>query len=215
MSQVVTGVLQKLQDLMPGDIGDNLRWSTSDVERYTILADRAVRERTENLYHRQTINLVQDTLEYSLDTEFIDIVSVEYASDGSTYDYYLRPITLDDLDKISLSWRDDGGVRPEFYTVLSAPGMAITKLLVYRPMTSVDSQTLRVTGIGIGTGTTAVPDDVQGKCHVPYVMAILMASDAPQKSAEWFGQYLSGCDEVRRRTRSRYSQGVSNVRFGW
>ena len=49
MSQVVTGVTQKLQDLMPDQIGTNRRWSTTALERYIMLADRAVRERTENL----------------------------------------------------------------------------------------------------------------------------------------------------------------------
>jgi hypothetical protein len=215
MSQVVSGVTEKLQDLLPGQIGANSRWTTTDVERHIMMADRAVRERIGNLLHRQEITLLADTSEYTLDSEFIDIVSVEFASDGSTYDEYLQPITLNDLDKINLGWRDDGGTRPEFYTVLSAPGLPTAKLLVYRPMSSVDAQTLRVTGYGIGSTTTDCPDDVQDKCHVPYVMAILLAQEDARAAAEWFGQYLGGCDEMRRRFRSRYSGGTVRTEFGW
>jgi hypothetical protein len=215
MSQVVSGVTQKLQDLLPGQIGSNLRWTTTDVERYIMLADRAVRERTGNRWHQQEITLLADTTEYTLDSEFIDIVSVEYASDGSTYDWYLKPATLTDLDKISVNWRSDGGTRPELYCVLSAPGCPSAKLLIYRPMSSVDSQTLLVTGHGIGVTTTPVPDDVQARCHVPYVMAILMASENQNMAAEWFGTYLAGCDEVRRRTVSRHIQGTKKVDIGW
>ena len=215
MSQVVSGVTQKLQDLLPSQIGSNLRWSTSDVERHIMMADRAVRERTENLFHRQEITLLADTAEYTLDSEFIDIVSVEYAADGSTYDYYISPVTLSDLDKINIGWRADGGGRPEFYTVLSAPGLPTAKIQVYRPMTAVTAQTIRVTGIGVGATTTDAPDDIQSKCHVPYVMALLKAGDAPSEAAKWFGEYLGGCGEIRRRTRSKYATGLSRTEVGW
>jgi hypothetical protein len=215
MSQVVSGVTQKLQDLLPGQIGTNLRWTTSDVERHIMLADRAVRERTGNLYHQQEITLANDTAEYTLDSEFIDIVSVEFASDGSTYDDYLKPVTLDDLDKISLNWRDDGGTRPDYYAVLSAPGLPTAKILVYRKIATVDAQTIRVTGLGIGTSTTTVSDDVQQRCHVPYVMAILYAHENPRRSAELFGEFLGNCDEVRRRTLSKYANGPARIEVGW
>ena len=205
MSQVSSGVLQKLQDILPGQIGSNLRWSTTDVERYTMLADRAVRERVDNLYHEQEIVLTEDTLEYTLDSEFIDIVTVEFSSDGSTYDRYLNPGTLDDLDNKTISWRDSGGTRPEFYTLLSAPGCPESKILIWRPMISVDSQTIKVIGHGVGTTTTYVADDIQGKCYVPYVMALLKAKSTPQEAFKWFGQYVDGCSTIRGRTVSRHS----------
>ena len=215
MSAVQANVLIKLQDLLPNQIGTNRKWATADVERHIMFADRLVRERTGNLYHQQEISLVADTLEYALDSEFIDIVSVEFASDGSTYDWYLRPVTLDDLDKISLSWRDDGGTRPEFYTLIGAPGISRTKVLIYRQMSAVDSQTIRVTGIGMGATDSDCPSDVQNKCHVPHVMAVLLAKENPQLAAEWFGKYLQGCEVVRRRTLSRYAGGTSRVGVGW
>jgi len=168
-----------------------------------MLADRAVRERTENFYYEQEIVLVADTLEYTLDSEFIEIVGVEFASDGSTYDRYLKPATLDDLDSKTIGWRDSGGTRPDYYTLLSAPGCPEAKILIWRPMTSVDSQTINVIGFGVGTTTTTVPDDIQGKCHVPYVMALLKAKSAPEEAARWFGKYLDGCETIIGRTRSR------------
>ena len=215
MSQVVSGVLEKLKDLLPNQIGTNRRWSDASVERHIMFADRLVRERTGNLYHQQVISLVEDNHAYSLDDEFIDIISVEYSSDGSTYDWYLRPITLDDLDKISLSWRSELGTRPEYYTLLGAPGTHTTDMRIHRGMVATASQTIRVTGLGVGTSTTDCPDDVQGKCHVPHVMAALLAKQSPQEAAVWFGKYQNGCDEVRRRTISRYSQGTERMGVGW
>ena len=215
MSQVVSGVTEKLGDLLPGQIGSNSRWSSTSLERHIMMADRAVRERLENRYHEQEISLVADTSEYSLDSEFIDVVSVEFASDGSTYDYYLSPVTFDDLDKIDIGWRDNGGSRPEHYVLISAPGLPSAKIMIYRPMSSVSAETIRITGIGLGESTTDVPDVIQSKCHVPYVMSILKAQEAPEEAAEWFGEYMSGCDEMRRSTRSRYSYGANKTEVGW
>ena len=214
-SQVQSGVLEKVQDLLPNQIGTNRAWATESVERHIMNADRLVRERTGNLYHQQEITLANATLEYALDTEFIDIVSVEFAIDGSTYDWYLRPITLDDLDKISLSWRDDGSARPEFYTLLSTPGLPSCKIQIYRPIATVGAQTILVTGLGIGTTTTTCPDDVQNKCHVPHVMSVLLAKKNPQEAASWFQQYVAGCEVVRRRTLSRHSKGTLKIGVGW
>jgi len=215
MSQVLSGVTQKIQDLLPGQIGDNLRWSTADLERHIMLADRAVRERTENHWHRQDILLTDGTAEYTLDSEFIEVVSVEFSSDGSTFDWFLYPAVLSDLDKINVGWRSDGGTRPTHYVVLSAPGLPTAKIQIYRPIATVGGQKIRVGGPGIGLTTTNVPDDVQGKCHVPYVMSILMASQDPNMAADWFGKYLGGCDEVRARTLSRGPTGRDKVRAGW
>ena len=216
MSQVVSGVTEKLQDLLPGQIGSNARWETADVERHIMMADRVIRERLENLYHEQEISLVADTSKYSLDSEFIEIVSVEYALDGSTYDYYLSPVTLNDLDKIDIGWRDNGGSRPEYYTLISAPGnQTVGKILIYRPLSSVDAQTIKVRGFGIGTSTTDIADDIQGKCHVPYVMALLKAGENANEAANWFGEYRAGIDEIRRRTRSRYASGSVGTEIGW
>lgn len=215
MGELVSGVTEKLQDLLPNQIGANARWTTADVERHIMMADRAVRERLENRYHQQEISLQADVAEYALDSEFIEIVSVEYAADGSTYDYYLSPVTYDDLDKFDIGWRDNGGSRPEHYLVTSAPGLPAAKIRVYRPMTAVDSQTIRVTGFGLGATDTEVNEDVQAKCHVPYTMAILKAAEDPAEAADWFRQYLEGCEEIRRRTRSRYSSTPNRTEVGW
>ena len=215
MSAIQAGVLEKVQDLLPNQIGTNRAWATTSVERHIMNADRLVRERTGNLYHQQEIILTNGTSEYALDTEFIDIVSVEFAIDGSTYDWYLKPVTLDDLDKINITWRDDGGTRPEAYTLLSTPGLPSCKIQVWRPITTVSAQTILVTGYGIGTTTTDCPDDIQNKCHVPHVMAVLLAKKDPKGAASWYQMYLEGCDEVRRRTLSKLPKGALDVKVGW
>lgn len=215
MSQVLTGVLQKVQDLLPNQIGANRKWSQTSVERHIMFADRLVRERTENLYHQQEITLVADTPTYTLDSEFIDITGVEFAYDGSLYDWYLKPATLDDLDKISIKWRNDSGSRPDYYTVLGALGTPSSEIQIYRPMDAASVQTLRVTGIGMGAGTLTCPDDIQNKCHVPHVMSVLLAKQDPKQAAGWFGQYLAGTEELRRRTISKNDRGTMRVGVGW
>jgi hypothetical protein len=215
MSQVVSGVLERLGDILPNQIGENRRWSTAAVTQHIMFADRLVRERTGTLYHVQEFFVRDDGNEYTLESEFIDIISVEFAQDGSTYDWYLKPLTLDDLDKINIRWRKDSGTRPEFYSVLSTPGVFSATLLIYRTMSAVDGQKIRVTGLSTGTSTTVCPDDILSKCHVPHVMAVLLAKENPRKAAEWFGKYLSGVDEVRRRTLSKYSSGTIPIGVGW
>ena len=163
----------------------------------------------------QTIPLVANTIEYALDSEFIDVFAVEFAADGSTYDYYLKPATLDDLDMISLSWRDDGGTRPDYYCLVGAPGTPTSTILIHRKMTSVDAQTIRVWGHRVGATTTTVPDDVQRAAHVPYVMAMLKAGEDPREAAMWYGRFINGCEEVSRRTVSRYAAGFMNVDVGY
>jgi hypothetical protein len=223
MSQVYTGVLEKLQDLLPGQIGTNRRWSTEAVERHIALADRAVRERIENYETYQDITLQAGVRVYNLDSTFIDVFAVEYAADGATFDHDVLPATFEDFDRLSIRWRDDGGTKPEFYTLLSAPGTPSSQILIHRPMTSVDgTETLRVWGHHRGddwyddaTNGQYQPDDIQMSCHVPYVMAILVAGEDASAASQWYDRFLSGIDKVSRRTVSRYSQGSRNSRVGY
>ena len=215
MSALVTGVQEKLEDLLPGRIGDNKSWSEATLQQYILLADYAVRERTDNLFGTQEIALVQDQAAYTLDSEFIDVVSVEFAADGSTYDYFLHAATFDDFDRINLKWRDDGSTRPELYTLVSTPGTPTATIHIHRPMTSVTAQTIKVGGHRIGTTTTKVPDDVQRAAHVPYVMAILKAQEEPKVAAMWWGRFLDGVESVRARTVNPYPAGQKTTVAGW
>lgn len=215
MSQIVTGVTQKLQDLLPDQIGTNKRWDSTALERYIMLADRAVRERTENNYATpQQISLIADTAAYDLSTDFIDVTTVEFI-DSSSNVWYLKPATLSDFDRLNASWRDDGGVRPEWYTLLGAPGAPNTQIHVHRPMSSVTTEVIKVYGHQISSATTApVPDDIQRKAHVPYVMAILKAQEDPKEAAMWWGRFQAGCEEISRRTVSPYAKGVARIKMG-
>lgn len=215
MSAVVTGVTEKLQDLLPGRIGTNRTWNATSLERLIMLADRAVRERTENLDGYQEIALVQSTAAYDLDSEFVDVTAVEFSADGTNYEYYLQPATLDDLDRLNAGWRDDEGTRPEWYVLVGCPGTPGAQIHVHRPMSAVDSQTIKVIGHRIGATTATVPDDVQRKCHVPYIMSMMMAKIAPREAVDWYNKFLAGCDDVAPRTKGRYAHQPVNVRLGW
>ena len=212
MSQVASGVLEKLTDLMPSDVGSNRRFSSSEVERYTMIADRIVREQIENRNHSQEITLVTDQLEYTLDSEFIDILSVEFSEDGSTYDHELRPVTLDDLDRINYNWRDSGGSMPGVYALIGTPGTPTSKILIWRPLSSAGAQTIKVTGHGIGTTTSDQPDFVQGKCHVPFIMAMIRAEESPQEAVNWYSRFNDGVYDVRNKSRNRYAQSPVRLR---
>jgi hypothetical protein len=216
MSQVVSGVLEKLQDLLPDQIGDNARWTTSDVERHIMLADRAFRERSESLYN-DAVPQVRDTYyEYTLDTDMIDVISVEFSADGSVYDDYLKPITLEDLDKINPKWRSDGSSKPEYYVLLGTPGFSGCRIILYPIMSDIsDSPTMRIVGHSIGATTDYVPDDIQETCHVPYVMSILKANESPREAVDWHRQFLDGCEEAKKRYRNKFRQNPGTARMGW
>jgi len=212
MSEVLTGTLEKLKDIMPNDIGDNRRFSDDDAERYIMLTDRLVREKVENRHHEQEISLVTGTMEYTLDSEFIDVLSVEFSSDGTTYDRELKPVTLDDLDKINYNWRDSGGSLPGVYALIGTPGTPTAKILIWRPLNSGGTQTIKVIGHGIGGTTADQPDYVQGKCHVPLIMAIVMAEEDLNEALNWYARYNDGCFDVRGKSRNRYAQSPVRVR---
>lgn len=211
MSQVVTGVTQKLQDLLPNQIGSNRVWTTDQLERYILLADNAVSERVEKFLHSQEIELIADTAEYTLDSEFVSVVAVEYVDASGDY-WPLRPATFDDFDRMNMGWRDDLGTRPEFYTLVSAPGRPTAAIHIYRPMSSVTDEIINVYGVGTNPGA---PDHVQENCHVPYVMAMLTAKSDPRQAAMWFGRFQAGCEKMARRSVSKYAENPVDLRVGW
>lgn len=215
MSQVLTGVRAKLDNLYPGQIGANRRWSESYIESLIMAADKAVRERCETLLISQVIPLVADQAYYDLDSDFISIVSVEYSSDGTNYDDELNPVTYEDLDLRTQRWRDDTGTWPFEYTLLSAPGMPAavpSQIMIYRTMSAVSSQQIRVNGYGIGTTTTDQPDDVQYACHLPFVMGLLSVPGDVKAAVGMYQKFLSGCDSLRDRFVTETPAGLGSFR---
>ena len=215
MGQIVAGVKEKLSDHLPGQIGSNARWSDSFIESLILSADYLMKEKLMNYRGTEVISLVADQSVYTLDQKFISVDRVEFASDGSDYDWQLYPKNLSDLDASNRRWRDNTGSRPETYHLLSAPGTPSSiagaglrsRIVIYRPLSSVTAETIRVYGNCVDSTTPMLSDDVQYKVHVPYVMAILKARENPQAAAEWWRKHVDGVEETRARYMGTYAAG--------
>ena len=214
MSAVVTGTKAKLEKLLPDMIGDNKTYSSAFVEELIMAGFYDVCERIELLPASEDVTLEADTLEYDLTGKFIEITSVEWVPGDVNREGHLKAVTLGDLDKMSRKWRDSRGSEPEYYSLLSAPGMPETstdagdgsRILIWRPLSSVSDDKLRVTGFIAGTTTTTTPEDVQRLCITPYVMSHLMAVRDPAKAQHYFGKFEEGCERVRGRFGHKYDE---------
>ena len=214
MSAVVTGTQAKLEALLPNKIGDNKTFTEAYVQDLIMAGFHDVAEKTGLLTVTQNISLVADTLLYDLNSTFIDVGSVEFKQDGSNVNGRLNAVTLSDLDRRSRKWRDDRGVRPEYYSLLSAPGVPETstgtadgsQILIWRPMTTVSAEIITVTGIGVGNTSTSLPQDVQRLALVPYVLSHLKAASDPQAAVRFRHMYEEGWKRIRTRFGSRYTE---------
>ena len=221
MSAVVSGVKSKLNLRLPGQIGTNKQWSDAYVEALILAAAHAACERIGYQWVTQTISLVNNTHEYALNSNIIAVHAVKYSADGTNYDDHLSPTTLGQLDRFTSKWRQDRGTRPSEYALLSAPGLqnvattgVSAKIIVYRALSSVGSAKIKVEGAGIGTAASGVPDDVQERVHVPYVMSILRSVQNPEEAAAHYGKYIDGCDYVRGRFIAPHPGGTTEYQDG-
>ena len=222
LAAVVAGTTEKLNALFPGRIGDNRAFSTAYVDDLIMAGFYEVCDKCGILNISEDITLVADTLLYDLSTSFITVESVEFKSDGTNVDGYLTPVTFTDLDVMSRKWRDDRGARPEYYSLLSAPGTPVeetsysnrsgSKINIWRPLSSVSAQIITVQGLGIGTSTAATPADVQRLVLVPYVMAHLKAVTDPAMAAKYYRMFNEGCDRVGGRYAHAYNEALSGGR---
>lgn len=214
MSQVVTGVTEKLQDLLPGRVG--VTWPSATVSVLAMAADAAFKQRVGQWYVSEEISLTDNTLAYDLDSKFITVKSVEFSSDGTNYNYHLKAATLEDLDKINLSWRDDRGTEPEYFFLLSCPGIARdddyygtgSQILIYRPLSSVTAQKIKVTGIGLGATTDDVPPEVLDQCHVNYCLSLMTAHEDLAAAADYMAEFEAGCQRAKTEYRSLYAEST-------
>jgi hypothetical protein len=218
MSAVVAGVKAKLMLKLPGQIGTNRQWSDTYIETLILAAAHAAAERIGYQWVTQAISLVNNQHEYALQSSFIEVLSVDYSADGTSYIQHLSPVTLTKLDRVSTKWRDDRSFEPNRYVLISTPGLQsestvvlaskTATVLIYPAVATVGSAKIRVSGWGIGSTTSNVPDGVQDRVLVPYVMAMLRATQNQQEAADWFAKYVVECDKVRGRFNNPYVDGV-------
>lgn len=216
MGLVLAGVREKIRLLTPEYIG---RWSDAFIDDLTVLADNAIREEAETVWKSHTINLNAYALWYSLPHDVVSVGSVQYSRDGVTYDVELQPKSMDELDRISVSWYDDYGVEPNVYSLWCAPGTSNwSRILLWRPLSAVDTDIVRVNYIGCYPDDTdlsavEVPDWVQDQVYVPFVMSILMRTEDPRASAEYLAEYYRRLPEVYAAFRSKRLERVTALGY--
>ena len=212
MGTVLGTGLQMVKDLLPEQVGTNKRWTDAVVQAVIACADRAVRERVGVHFHTQTITLANDTATYDLDPEFVSIDTVEFALDGSNYDWKLEAKSLKDMSERMPLWRQSRGTRPDLYALLSAPGTqgqtspAVTpaQIVIYPCIATVTAETILVTGEAVIGNTTdlataTVGTDILKKCHIPYILCVLYAVESPERAAAEFQNFIAGCQTVKSR----------------
>lgn len=219
MGAVAVTTLQRVKDALPDQIGSGLRWEEAYVNEHIFAAQKAFCDRCQPLVMvTDDIDLVADTASYAVDSSLISILSVEFSSDGTNWDYYLKPATFRDLDRISRSWRDDTGTRPEWYAVLGAPGLPETatdedddcRIFIHRPMSAVsNSEKIRIIGYGTESGLsflgTTVSEGIIDMVHVPFVLAMLLSSKDPQEAIRHYSDFKTGCRQAKARFSSPYA----------
>jgi len=215
MSKVLAGVMEKVKAALPDQIGTNSRFDEGTVNNMIVAADRATRDLCEVHYAEQIINLADDTVSYDVAQTFISVNKVEFALDGTNYNWILKSKSVPDLDYLSWTWRTDRSTRPDFYSFLSAvgvqdngDGVVPSQILLYPALGTAGSATIRLTGVGVApVGAVAMVDmteDVQTSCHVPYVMSLLFAVESPERAMAYWQKFIDGCERHRARFISQY-----------
>lgn len=208
MPTVLSDGLTMVKGMMPGLIGTNKRWTDALVQTLLVAADRQVRERLGIHTHEQEIALADNDASYSLDPEFVGISLVEFALDGTNYDWKLRAASYDEFDAAHYKWRTLRNSRPDAYYLASAPGVQAgstnySQIVLYPCPSTAGSAKIRVSGPGVvavsDQATATAPLDVMKKCHVPFVQAVLYHKESPELSAQYLQEFDSGCAILRDR----------------
>ena len=208
MPTVLTDGLTMVKGMMPGLIGTNKRWTDELVSTLLVAADRATRERLGMHVHEQEIALADNDASYALDPEFVGVSLVEFALDGTNYDWKLVAASYDEFDAAHQKWRTVRNARPEAYYLGSAPGVQsgatnYSQIVIYPCPSTAGSGKIRVSGPAVvavaDQDTATAPLDVLKKCHVPYVLAVLYHKEQPDLSLGYLAQFDDGCSILRDR----------------
>lgn len=212
MGALISGVTSLVRAMAPDH--EN-RWSDDLIESAIFLADTAIREEADVEWASYEISLVDGAIYYALPTEVIGVSSVEFSTNGTLYDEWVYPVTMQDMDEISYTWETDTGTRPEMYFLQSAPGTTnYSKIALWRPIVTVGSQKVRVNytkcvaTVGDLSAAT-MPDDIQQEVYLPYVLFLLMVAVNPQEAAAYLAQYKNRIGWAR----SRFSHKLARPTY--
>lgn len=179
------------------------RWSDARIKTAAHLADLAVCEFGDAVYASYEIELVDGAMYYDLPSDIVDVRSVEYSSDGVTYDTLLKAISIQELDRISTTWQDDTGTSPSVYVLLSVPSSGrYSRILLWRPVSATSGEKVRVNYTKCRVekadldAVSAQQDAIHG-LYVPYSLALLYAADNASMAAEYMGEYRRNIDKFK------------------
>lgn len=215
---VVSSVTSKVHKRAPQTAGGR---TDSLVRSYIHMADCAVREQGGTLWGSQDIDLRADAFYYILNTEAVAVHSVEYLQDGSTVDGILKPTTFDRLDRLTRSWKDSRGSRPEHYLLLGTPGVeSHARIMIWRPLSTVTTEKIRINYTKCLAdddstfATMTVPEWVEDAVYVPFVLSLCWAQASPARAMRYWQDYLRGMDEVKAEYSDSYGTEIGQVRAG-
>ncbi len=202
-SDINTGTLAKLKEVVPHQIGDNRRWSEDIVNTLVTFVAGIAAERIGFVHVTTEIALIPDQLEYSLPTNFISVTRAEYNPDSADA-REIMPATLRDFDNASGAWRNTRGLRPEQYALVGTPGSPDC-VVYFQPVPSAAGD-VKLTGVG--TTSDEVMDDVQDKFLVPYVLSLLYAGDELDLTMDYYNEAMDGADDLRRLYADETMEGI-------
>ena len=212
MGNIVTEVTQKIRDRVPDSAG---RWEDSHIRSMLHLADLAIKEEAESYWGTETISLQSGSLYYGLPESIIAVRAVEFSTDGSDYDYRLKPITYDKLDRVDGNWMNATATIPEHYLLISAPGVeGYSRIMIWRPIASVTNETIRLQCLkcfpenNLSFVAATAPGEIQDRLYVPYTLALLYGTIDPRRASSYMEEYGQNVSDVASRYGSRYEEGI-------
>ena len=211
MSALISGVTSKVRALVPNHDG---RWDDAAVQSLIHLADLAIREEGQIEWATHEFDMIDGAYYYSLPTDVIEVRSVEFSRDGLVYEDWLKCVSLRDMDEISLTWQDDAGSTPTYFSLLSTPGTATySKIMIYPKILSTSGQKIRVNYTKSRTAESdlsgqSLPDEVQDQVYVPYVLSLMQQHRDPALAKQYMDIYRDNMRRVRARYLHRPTESV-------
>ena len=203
MSALISGVTSRVRAMMPEY--EN-RWTDAEIQTLVHTADLAVREGASVEWASHEIELIDGAYYYALPTDVVEVRSVEFSRDGLTYEGgWLECVSFEDMDDVSATWQTDAGTEPSLFSLLSVPGTTTySKIMIWRPILSTSGQKVRVNYIKCRAAESdltgqSMPDEVQERVYIPYVMSLMKQLDDPQMAAEYMAEYRRNLGWVKAR----------------